>query len=172
MKKKRREIADALLLPIVLLVFIAFYYLGPFRLCSVVSGSMEPNLPTWSLCVINVKTPYADIKTGDIVVYNRKSDATRIIHRVIEITDSGMITKGDANSVSDGLSVTPENLYGKYLFHVPKLGKLPTLIRTPVGIAVTGVVAAALIISMTAGDMRALRKKKEAAQQGTDPEEK
>lgn len=38
------------------------------------------------------------------MVYYRRSDHTRIIHRVTEIKPNGMVTKGDANSVTDGLS--------------------------------------------------------------------
>lgn len=65
---------------------ILFGLISGIRLCAVVSGSMEPNLPTWSLCVISTRTPYDKIQTGDIVVYNRRSDDTRIIHRVTKIT--------------------------------------------------------------------------------------
>ena len=147
MDAKKRGFKSSLLFPIVLIVFLAVYFLGPFRLCSVVSGSMEPNLPTWSLCVINVKVPYEEIEVGDIVVYNRMSDGKRIIHRVKEITDEGMITKGDANKTDDGVSVTKtaENLFGKYLFHVPKLGKLSKILRSPAGIAVVCVLIVVLL---------------------------
>ena len=87
---------------------ITLLFLGQIsgiRLCAVVSGSMEPNLPTWSLSIVNTKASYDSIQTGDIVVYYRRSDHTRIIHRVTEIKPNGMVTKGDANSVTDGLSV-------------------------------------------------------------------
>ena len=56
----------------------------------------------------------------------------RIIHRVIEITPEGMITKGDANSVSDGLSVGQDNLYGKSLFYIPYLGYLGRFAQKPI----------------------------------------
>ncbi len=102
------------------------------RPCSVISGSMEPNLPTWSLCFIDTRISYDEIQTGDIVVYNRRSDDVRIIHRVIEIEPEGMITKGDANSVSDGLSVGRDNLYGKSLFYIPYLGYLGRFAQKPI----------------------------------------
>ena len=140
--KNLRTIFRGKLWLLILLVLLAFNFLGPFRMCAVPTGSMEPNIPTWSLCFINVKTPYEDLKTGDIVVYERSSDGLRIIHRVIAVTDEGLVTKGDANSIADGLSVTPENYFGKYLFHIPQLGRLPVLIRTPAGIAVVAALAA------------------------------
>ena len=66
------------------------------------------------------------------MVYNRRSDDMRIIHRVIEITSEGMITKGDANSVSDGFSVGRDNLYGKSLFYIPYLGYWGRFAQKPI----------------------------------------
>ena len=124
------------------------------RPCSVISGSMEPNLPTWSLCFIDTRISYDEIQTGDIVVYNRRSDDVRIIHRVIEIEPEGMITKGDANSVSDGLSVGRDNLYGKSLFHIPYLGYLGRLAQKPIVKISTILCLLALLIT----DIAACRK--------------
>ncbi len=149
-KNNRGLLTTLATLAVVLLV----YLIGPIRLCFVPSGSMEPNIPTWSLCVINARTPYEAIEVGDVVVYNRRSDNLRIIHRVIEITDGAMVTKGDANQVSDGPSVTPDNLYGKYLFHIPGVGRVLYLAKTPVGIAVTAVVIVALLLWLAADDRR------------------
>ena len=149
-KNNRGLLTTLATLAVVLLV----YLIGPIRLCFVPSGSMEPNIPTWSLCVINARTPYEAIEVGDVVVYNRRSDNLRIIHRVIEITDGAMVTKGDANQVSDGPSVTPDNLYGKYLFHIPGVGRVLYLAKTPVGIAVSAVVIVALLLWLVADDRR------------------
>ena len=118
-----------------LLVMITFFLVGQIsgiRLCAVVSGSMEPNLPTWSLSIVNTKASYDSIQTGDIVVYYRRSDHIRIIHRVTEIVPNGMVTKGDANSVSDGLSVGRDNLFRKHLFHIPYLGYFSKLGQKPI----------------------------------------
>ena len=78
----------------------------------------------------------------------------RIIHRVIEITDDALVTKGDANRIDDGPSVTPDNLYGKYIFHIPKIGKPLAMMKTPAGIAVTAVVVLGLLFWMSAEDKR------------------
>ena len=139
---------------ILLVVLLLVYLIGPLRLCFVPSGSMEPNIPTWSLCFVNVWKSYEDIEEGDVVVYIRKSDGMRIIHRVIEITDDALVTKGDANRIDDGPSVTPDNLYGKYIFHIPKIGKPLAMMKTPAGIAVTAVVVLGLLFWMSAEDKR------------------
>ena len=171
MEKKKNSLKGKLLLPILILLILGFNFLGPFRMCAVPTGSMEPNIPTWSLCLVNVKTPYEEIKEGDIVVYVRKSDGLRIIHRVIAVTDAGMVTKGDANSIDDGLSVTPDNLFGKYLFHIPQLGRLPMLIRTPAGIAVVAALAIGLLVWSVADDAKALKKKQEDRDPPEPPED-
>ena len=59
-------------------------------------------------------------EVGDVLVFwSGRSDP--IIHRVIEITDSGYITKGDHNSREDD-EVDEEFVIGKALFRVPYLG--------------------------------------------------
>jgi signal peptidase I len=85
---------------------------------------MEPNIHAGSLVVINPQKDYTDIKERDIIVYNRKSDNTLIIHRVVEITDDAIRTKGDANQSIDDINVTPDIYVGKYIFGIPKAGKI------------------------------------------------
>ena len=155
-----------LLYPIaVVILFLAIYFLGPFRLVAVVSGSMEPTIPTGSLCVINVRRPYEKLKEGDVIVYLRKSDGARIIHRAISITDEGIVTKGDANRIDDGLSTTEENYFGVSLCHIPLLGKLAMKGKTPAGIAVIAVVFVAALVWSAADDKRK-RQKEQDAQEG------
>ena len=149
----------------ILIVILLIYAIGPIRFCFVPTGSMEPNIPTWSFCVLNVRVPYEDIQIGDIVVYNRKSDGMRIIHRVVEITDDALVTKGDANHIDDGPSVTPDNLFGKYLFHIPGIGKPLAMMKTPAGIAVTAVIVVGLLVWMMKDDRREREKKLEKEQQ-------
>ena len=158
----------------VLIVFLAAYFLGPFRLVAVVSGSMEPTIPTWSLCVVNVKTPYEKLETGDVIVFYRKSDGLRIIHRIIQYSEDGIVTKGDANSIDDSLNGKPNvdatNYYGKSLCHIPKLGKLAMYSKTPAGIAVIGVAFVAVLIWTVTDDVRE-RKKKESETPEEEQEE-
>ena len=154
-KTAHRKYKDFLSILAVPVIFLLLYLILPYRLCFVPSGSMEPNIPTWSLCVINVRIPYEDIELGDVVVYSRHSDGTRIIHRVIEIRENALVTKGDANRSDDGPSVTPDNLYGKYLFHIPWIGKPLYYAKTPAGIAVTaGLILVLLFLSLRDGKQK------------------
>ena len=89
---------------------------------------------------------YDDLSVGDIVVYTRPSDGQQIVHRIVDMTDTGAITRGDANQTDDGVSVTPDNLYARYIAHIPCGGRIINAIRTPTGCAVIAVLVAVLII--------------------------
>ena len=116
------------------------------RLCIVQTSSMEPNIPTYSVCLVTTRVSYDDLSVGDIVVYTRASDGEQIVHRVVDITDTGAITRGDANHFDDGVSVTADNLYARYIAHIPYLGHVYNLVRSPIGIAMIAALVIALIV--------------------------
>ncbi len=150
---------------IILVVLVVCYLLGPIRFCYVPSSSMEPNLPTWSFCVVSVWAPYEKIEVGDIIVYDRVSDGLRIIHRVIAVTDEGLVTKGDANRIDDGVSTDASNFFGKYLFHIPVLGKVVALAKTRAGLAVMAGVFLAILVWMISDDAKEKKKAQEKTRQ-------
>ena len=104
------------------------------RLCIVQTSSMEPTIPTYSVCLVTTRVSYDDLSVGDIVVYTRASDGEQIVHRVVEMTDEGVITRGDANRNDDGVSVTPDTLFARYIMHIPYLGYIYVFVRTPIGV--------------------------------------
>jgi signal peptidase I len=113
-------------------VVIVWFAVGifPFRPSVVGSGSMTPALHTGDMVVV-VKVPAAQIKIGDIIEY-RKDATTNIIHRVIDIDRSNglaFITRGDANNTADENPVDPENVIGRVLFNVPKVGWVSNWIK-------------------------------------------
>ena len=129
---KKLSFGDILyVLFLALMVALLLSFAFGMRLCIVSSGSMEPNLPTWSLCLVDSTVDYDEIKVGDIVVYYRDWDNLRIIHRVIEQKENGLVTKGDANVFSDGLSVRADNLYGREIFFIPYLGYVANVFHQP-----------------------------------------
>ena len=87
----------------------------------VLSGSMEPTIDTGSLCFINKNADYEDVKEKDIIAFKLK-DGTLVTHRAIEITETGIVTKGDNNDDPDSNEVKKENFVGKNLFWIPKVG--------------------------------------------------
>ena len=143
-KSPVRKFFQAIAAPIlVLLVIFGFALVSGLRLCAVQSGSMEPNIPTYSLCLISTRYDYDSLQVGDIVVYNRPYDHLQVVHRIVAILDEGIITKGDANPVDDGILLTEADITGVYLGHIPGVGRITSLVRTPVGI---GIILAAVVL--------------------------
>ena len=90
---------------------------------------------------------YDSLQVGDIIVYNRPYDHIQVVHRIIAVLPDGIITKGDANPVDDGILLTEADIYGVYLGHIPGVGRLANIIRTPVGIAVILAAVVLLLLS-------------------------
>lgn len=84
-----------------------------YRFAYVLSASMEPTLDTHSTTVMKVNA--GDYKTGDIIVYKQKVDGSKIhiIHRIIDKTDEGFITKGDNNPERDPWIVSEDQVIGR-----------------------------------------------------------
>ncbi len=71
------------------------------------------------------------LKVGDIVIYDRL-DRLVIVHRVIEIGENHIVTKGDSNPVQDQ-TINISQVQGKMVFAIPVLG-YPRFILHLVGI--------------------------------------
>ncbi len=101
-------------------IFLILYVFGivPYI---VLSGSMEPTIDTGSLCFINKHANIEKIKEKDIIAFKLK-DGTLVTHRAVEVTESGIVTKGDNNEDIDGNVVNKNNFVGKNVFWIPKLG--------------------------------------------------
>lgn len=90
---------------------------------NIVSESMEPTFYKEDLVVVK-KCKLEDLKKGDIITF-REEDRT-ISHRIVEITkekgDVKFITKGDNNDIPDKDAVEMQDVYGKVLFSIKKVG--------------------------------------------------
>lgn len=84
------------------------------------SGSMAPALRTADAVV--TRPPPESLPVGAVIDF--RSDDRRLIHRIIEVTDDGYRTKGDANRAPDRTLVKPENVAGVGVMVVPLLGCL------------------------------------------------
>ena len=86
----------------------------------VISGSMEPKLKVGSILYYH-KEDINNFEKGDILVYTTKSYI--ISHRIVEISEDGFITKGDANKTIDSNEVFKEQVLGKGVnWCIPLLG--------------------------------------------------
>ncbi len=100
---------------------IISFNLGLFKIKPVVilSKSMSPTLNVADLVIIK-ETNFNEVKKNDIIEFNNKN--VKIIHRIVDIKNNMIITKGDANKDLDKEYVTEEDIIGKYLFKIPFVG--------------------------------------------------
>ncbi len=95
-----------------------------YPMASITSGSMWPSLKKGDLVVIKGVDDRSEISVGDIVVY--KNDRGFTIHRVEKMNQDTLITKGDANNISDK-PIEYEKVIGKALTYKNKIVKIPKL---------------------------------------------
>jgi signal peptidase len=76
----------------------------------VVSGSMEPTLKVGGILYYHEES-MSDFDTGDILVYDIPEHT--ISHRIVEISDYGFTTKGDANNSVDSNLVEYNQVKGR-----------------------------------------------------------
>lgn len=114
-------------------MFNAENYTGFFGIGNaiVVSNSMEPNIAVNDL-VFYQNTDIENIANGDVIVYKSKRPAEEerlIVHRVIDIADGYITTQGDNNATPDA-AIEYENVVGKYMFKIGKIGAFFALMST------------------------------------------
>jgi signal peptidase I len=162
---------------VIFLVVFAFALLTYTR--RVEEHSMLPTLEQGDLVVIENMSA-SSIHVGDIIVYGGSCSSLvdtngapiSVIHRVVNVTSSGFITKGDNNPYTDqaaGIArgpITQNCIEGKVVFVVPYIELLTSL---PYGL--NYVLAALIILAVILYEIRGAREEesqKETA--GTEPQ--
>lgn len=115
-------VVTATALLIVLAGGILLLHLFGVQTYIVMSGSMEPEIHTGAIALIDTTDRY--VTTGDIVAYRmgEGDDEILITHRIMERTEEGFITKGDANESPDDKAVSQDQIVGTCVGSVPKAG--------------------------------------------------
>lgn len=109
----------------------------------VVTGSMEPNISVNDLVIIHKEDEYA---VRDVITYVSQNN-NLVTHRIIEITEEGFVTQGDANNTIDIESpIRLENVVGKVVFTIPAVGAAIDMIQTPLGMMCLVLVCFVLLV--------------------------
>jgi signal peptidase len=87
------------------------------------SNSMAPAFHEGALCYIDTNYDTATVETGDIIAYQLANGAL-VTHRVHDITEEGIITKGDANANVDFAPITRDQIVGENVLQIEYLGNL------------------------------------------------
>ena len=119
-----------------------------YDIYTVISGSMEPSIPTGSLVYIEGAQP-EDIEAGDVIAfYGARDSAAVITHRVVENKTlmGQFVTKGDANEKADVNPVSYEEFIGKLTLSIPYLGRLAQFFTSTSGKIGAGIVILAALL--------------------------
>lgn len=84
----------------------------------VLSGSMAPKIQEGDMAYIKSCTA-SDARPGDVIAF-RLENGQMVLHRLIEKTGEGLITKGDANEREDFCPADPEQVVGRLVFSLPQ----------------------------------------------------
>ncbi len=142
----------------------------------VLSGSMSGNEPghieVGDLIVTKSVDPET-LKVGDVITFMEQGTTT-VTHRIIAINNDGTFkTKGDANNAEDKAPVQHEDIVGKYVFRIPKLGDVAMFAQTPFGMMVfIGIPLLAYILLDIAVRSKHNKKKKKADEEAKEEADK
>lgn len=95
-----------------------WYLMQYFCAYVVLSGSMEPEIPTGSVVVVDGRKK--EWNPGDVITYRRGNMV--VTHRIVEKSEEGYCTKGDANAEEDAGIVLEKQVIGNVIVALPWLG--------------------------------------------------
>ena len=84
-----------------------------------------------------------EIKKGDIITFTINNET--ITHRVVDVQRDKdgyyYITKGESNNTNDSQKVMYKNVEGKYIYKIPKIGRIAVMLQSKFTLfAVIGVI--------------------------------
>lgn len=143
--------ASALVVTIILFAIFAFpSAVGADQSYIVLSGSMEPAIPTGSAAFVK-DVPAERIEEGDVITFSKTRDSSTTTHRVIEKHTAGdslrFVTKGDNNDSPDPEPVYRGEVVGVVTFSIPFIGYLVRFGNSSTGWIVLVVLPAFLLVA-------------------------
>lgn len=125
-----------------------------FSAYTIVSPSMVPSINVLDVVVtMRVNNP-EDLKKDDIITFNStdyRYSGVLVTHRIIDIekTTNGeylYTTKGDNNNTQDSSRISFDEIYGRVLFRIPKIGYIQYYLSSILGWVAIIIVPAIMII--------------------------
>lgn len=135
------------LLSLVILIFVlssAFNlpFFSEYRFFLVQSGSMEPSIMVGDLILVKKQTAYFQ---NEVVTFQNQNQRITT-HRIFEIKNGIFQTKGDANRVEDNDAIYKEQVLGKVILVIPKIGFLVAFAKTLPGLILLVLLPAGILI--------------------------
>lgn len=111
----------------------------PINLYVILTQSMHPTIKAGDM-VVDYRNSDGLYDVGDIITFvstDTFSNGVTITHRIVEIIDSDnktmYRTKGDNNNTADNTPVPMDNVIGKVIFKIPKVGFIQQFLVTKTG---------------------------------------
>ena len=110
-----------------------------FRPFAIQTDSMAPFFNKGDLVIDRVVDDPSTLQVGDVITFWTVIQGQRALntHRIVAINDAGTFrtftTKGDNNSIEDGLTVHESEVVGKYSTKIPGLGTFIDFLQTSKG---------------------------------------
>ncbi|MGI5873560.1 MAG: signal peptidase I [Bacillota bacterium] len=147
-----------LALVIVTAIPVAVPRLLGYEAYTIVSGSMEPEIPVGSLAYVK-EIPPDDIEDGEIIAF--MGEGSVVVHRVVtnHTVEGRFVTKGDANEKEDPEDVPYANYIGRLEKHYPVLGQMLIVYMTNLGrVYMLCFAACGVLLNLLAARLRRARK--------------
>lgn len=123
-------------------------------------GSMQPTLNIDDVIIVK-SCDIRELNKNDIITFTK--DEKTISHRIVKIIekekDRTFVTKGDNNEVDDDGFVHSDQIYGKVIFNIPKLGKIVKYIQDQNGFMYSAVLVIIIFILICMKDEKKNRRK-------------
>ena len=150
-------------LVVICALFLTMSRLLDFRVYSVISGSMEPELSVGDLIYVKSVDNIDDIAVGDDITFVLNEELVVATHRVVRVDaeKQHLYTKGIANELEDDAPVHFKNVIGVVKFNIPFLGYVSDFVQNPPGMYIAIAIGVALIIAVFFPDL--VKKKPSAA---------
>ena len=124
-----------------------------FNAYVIISPSMVPAIKVQDAVVV-MRVPVNKLKKNDIITFDSKDpryDGITITHRIVGIENKGtknvlFRTKGDNNNAEDTALVKGENIYGKVILRLPKIGYIQYFLSNKFGWIIAIVIPCLAII--------------------------
>lgn len=114
----------------------------------IISGSMEPNINIGDIVI--TKESEEELQIGDVISYRRGQSV--ITHRITNIIkqengENKYRTKGDNNNTEDSEEISIENIEGKVIKVIPKLGEITLLLQNKISIIIIFIILYYIYVS-------------------------
>ena len=109
------------------------FFLG-YKPFIVAGDSMSPSIKKYAFVLVK-NGGYNNLSVGDVIAFKAKQIGCQTaLHRIIDVTPDGFVTKGDATRVEDEQFVTEDNFLGREVWYTNLTAELVPMLQTTRGV--------------------------------------